>query len=226
MGGRQQDARRHTYRSSLLGELTWAGVVVENLPRKCGWLLEIIVAGNRLTETWKDIPGFEGLYEASDLGRVRNARTGYVLKPFELKAGGVTYLTVTLYRKGEKKDYRVHNLVALTFLGPCPEGQETRHGVGRNLCNELWNLSYGTHLENRIDRKRDGTETTGSNDKTPCRVRRDDGVEFISTRAAARSCGSVSCQFHIVNVCRGRRKTAYGHKWSYCNNFGGSDARQ
>ena len=81
-------------------------------------------------EKWKDIPGFEGLYQASTLCRIRSVdsekeciskcgkkfkyiRKGKILKPYP-QAGG--YLTVTLYRDGIEEFWFVHRLVAITFL--------------------------------------------------------------------------------------------------------------
>ena len=165
-------------------------------------------------ESWKDIPGYEGLYEASDFGRIRNMRTGLVLQAYKRKRSGCVYLSVTLYRDGKKKEVDVHRLVALTFLGPCPKGYETCHGVGRNLCNELWNLCYGTHKKNSADMKRDGTQYDGGEQRR--KVRRSDGQEYASLRDAARSIGTGRNQYqNILSVCKGRRKIAYGYGWSY-----------
>jgi hypothetical protein len=53
----------------------------------------------------------------------------------------------------------IHKLVAEAFIGPCPEGQEVRHGPKGYADNSVGNLCYGTHAENMADMVRDGTRT-------------------------------------------------------------------
>ena len=61
-----------------------------------------------------------------------------------------------LYKDGKARQRPVHSLVAEAFIGPCPPGQEVRHGPGGSLDNRLVNLSYGTRAENIADQYRDG----------------------------------------------------------------------
>jgi hypothetical protein len=73
------------------------------------------------------------------------------------------YLVVALcFDKERTYGKKVHKLVAEAFLGPCPEGQEVRHGPKGRYCNELENLCYGTRKENMADTLRDGTRAQGS----------------------------------------------------------------
>lgn len=116
---------------------------------------------------WRPVPGFEGWYEASDLGRVRSVerlvvdshgrRRLYPSKVLTPKVRKNGYLEVPLRRNGSAKHKRVHQLVMLAFVGECPEGMEVRH-ADRNRSNcRLDNLSYGTHLENMADQAAHGT---------------------------------------------------------------------
>jgi len=77
--------------------------------------------------------------------------------------GGLGYLRVGLRKPGERRKrlYYVHALVLLAFVGPCPEGQETRHLDGSRDNNVLSNLAYGTHLENEADKERHGRRPRG-----------------------------------------------------------------
>lgn len=110
-------------------------------------------------EVWKDIPGYEGLYQVSDHGRVkslaRKVERGagfYVCKERVLKPALVDgYPMVALSRNGKAKSIRVHILVMLTFVGPCPEGQEVLHKNGIRSDARLSELSYGTRRENMAD---------------------------------------------------------------------------
>lgn len=100
-----------------------------------------------MKEIWRDIPGYEGFYQVSDLGRVKSFVRGARI----LKAGRNTkqgHVTVSLRRNNS---INVHRLVMLAFVGPCPEGFEVLHKNGVAGDNRLENLRYGTRSENNID---------------------------------------------------------------------------
>jgi NUMOD4 motif len=125
-----------------------------------------------MTERWLPVAGYEGLYEVSDLGRVRSlTRTvqtragarvykGRMLKTY-INAGTRGYPFVRLSRVGAQENCQVHALVLHAFAGPRPPGQETRHGPGGKTDASLVNLSYGTRSENLADRVRDGQDNRG-----------------------------------------------------------------
>jgi hypothetical protein len=109
-------------------------------------------------ETWLPVPGYPD-YEVSDLGRVRSNRPfngipqhHRILRP----AISHGYPQVTLHNGEPRRIWRVHRLVLLAFVGPCPPGQEVRHGPGGKMDARLVNLCYGTRAENIADRERDG----------------------------------------------------------------------
>jgi len=122
-------------------------------------------------ERWLPVPGWEGLYEISCLGRVRSLprqtysgiRGGKVLKPREYrnkKSGRLQHLYVVFTAPGQKRmTYSVHKLVMLAFRGLCPEGMQVRHLNGNPADNRYpENLVYGTPEENMKDRdERHGT---------------------------------------------------------------------
>lgn len=121
---------------------------------------------------WKAIPGYESRYEVSDEGRVRSLgiivgarggktafRPGRMLQPAVKDRG---YLQVTLVAEdGGRKSWLVHQLVCLAFIGPCPDGHETRHIDGSKDNNCLGNLQYGTAADNAADRAAHGTFKSG-----------------------------------------------------------------
>jgi hypothetical protein len=174
-----------------------------------------------MQEQWRDIPGFEGFYQASNLGRIRSVdrdvRTrggghrrlkGQIMRINTTKSG---YHRVTLRKEGTRKAFFIHKLVALTWLGPYPPGQQVRHGPNGHLNNSVENLCYGTPSENALDRIRDGTMyLTGKTRK----VRRSDCVEFPSIGEAARE---TNCDASNLRACcRGDRyKTVGGYGWEY-----------
>lgn len=127
-------------------------------------------------ERWKAIPSFAG-YEASNLGRIRSIdrtvlrthpthgteylfiQKGKLLRPTD-NGGG--YKTVCLSIRGKVKRKTVHSLVLLAFVGPRPNGMETRHLDNDKGNNALYNICYGTGQENNYeDKHRHGTISLG-----------------------------------------------------------------
>lgn len=120
-----------------------------------------------MAEIWKDIPGYEGRYQASTEGRIRSVdhrvrvvvhgkettrlSPGRVLRPGAKKDG---HMTVVLGHKAHGSN--VHQLVMLTFVGPVPEGCEVCHNDGDPTNNALENLRYDTRSENIKDVLRQG----------------------------------------------------------------------
>ena len=114
-------------------------------------------------ETWARVPGYEGLYEVSNLGEVWSLQTGRVLRQNPSSGG---YLVVTLCRAGRQKTHTVHRLVLTAFVGPCSAGMQARHLDGNQRNNRLDNLAWGTASENSRDRVRHGTHSEAR--KTHC----------------------------------------------------------
>ena len=117
-------------------------------------------------ETWKPVVGYEGLYEVSDHGRVKRIPAiietargprptpGRILKLGEHKDG---YKKVDLSKSNRTRTWNVHRLVAVAFLGPCPDDLVVCHVNGNPSDNRPSNLRYGTVSENVRDEVRHGT---------------------------------------------------------------------
>jgi len=71
-------------------------------------------------EIWKDIRGYEGLYRASDFGKIKSLRFNKEKILRQSLMG--KYLCVSLYRDNDHKQFHVHRLILETFVGPCPKG--------------------------------------------------------------------------------------------------------
>ena len=108
-----------------------------------------------VNEEWRDIPGYESIYQASNLGRIRTApnKTTYTNRHGErhwktriLKGRGNNKTTgkrVSLWKNGTQKDWLVARLVAITFLGqPVGENNTVNHINGNRLDNRIENLEW------------------------------------------------------------------------------------
>lgn len=128
-----------------------------------------------MPEEWKDISGWEGFYQASTEGEIRSLTRsitqqgphGLYTRTFNgrvLAASKCTngYTFVVLSRPGAKpKQYLVHRLIALTFLGKPETSQEVCHINGVRDDNRLRNLRWDTRKNNHADKVLHGTATRG-----------------------------------------------------------------
>lgn len=100
-------------------------------------------------EIWKDIAGYEGLYQVSNQGNVRaTIRRGTNGSNLKLRINVVGYYYVNLFKNGKGKNQLVHRLVTTAFL-PNPLGKpQVNHKDGNKLNNNLDNLEWSTPKEN------------------------------------------------------------------------------
>lgn len=114
-------------------------------------------------ERWLPIPGYEGRYDVSDQGRVRSwllwhGDTGPRVISQNHTGSRQQYLAVSLWHaNGTRRTATVHRLVGEAFIGPRPDGLDTRHLNGNSEDNRIENLTYGTKRENQADSIRHGT---------------------------------------------------------------------
>jgi len=114
---------------------------------------------NEYVEIFKDIPGYEGIYQVSNLGRVKSLKFNRekILKPGIDKKG---YLHVVLYNEGKQKTKRLHQLVAMAFLDYTPDGTTkivTDHIDNDRLNNRLSNLQLISNRHNCSKDRKGGT---------------------------------------------------------------------
>jgi len=110
-----------------------------------------------MKEIWKDIPEYNGAYQASNLGNIRSTdrfvkckhgdafRRGKVLKPAIMRGG---YLGVNFSVKSVTRSHHVHFLVAWAFIGERKKGFVINHKDGDRFNNSVKNLEYVTAREN------------------------------------------------------------------------------
>lgn len=137
-------------------------------------------------EAWRPVVGHEKTYSVSSLGRVRRdapahgARPGRVLTAWAGRGGRKM---VTLSTGNVRSAHSVHRLVALAFLGPCPDGVEVNHIDGDPTNNVVPNLEYVTRAENMAHAAQLGLtaagERHGLTEMTNTRARR---IRLLATR--------------------------------------------
>ena len=162
-------------------------------------------------EVWRDVPGYAGLYQVSNLGRVRNLVYG--LKPWKHNAG---YRAVTLYSGNLKKKKLVHRLVAEAFL-PNPDNlPQVNHKNGDRTDNRVENLEWCTNQGNALH----SVYTLGRDSNKPKRpvVCLTTGEKYASVTLAAKAVGGNSQ--NICKCCRGERKHHKGLAWAYAEEVG------
>lgn len=155
-----------------------------------------------MKENYKNIVGYEDLYEVSDTGLVRNKVSGKILKPGK---DGKGYLRVRLYKDGEWKMYRIHRLVAEAFI-PNPLNLPQVNHIDQNKSNNnVDNLEWCTSQYN-IDY---------SLSKPVCQYSLDGRLlnTYKSASEASRKTGIN--QGDISRCCRGKYRQAGNFIWKF-----------
>jgi len=180
-------------------------------------------------EYWKDIKGYKGLYQVSNLGRIKSLEriTKYQNSKRRVKekikgtfTGKKGYERVELSKNGQNRKYNVHTLVAKAFLNKKSEKSEVNHINGVKTDNRVENLEWCTHTENIQHMIKCGRKVTykGKDHKGSKEVHQyDKNMNLIaiyeSSGEASRKTGFLSG--HIREACRGTLKTYKGFIWKY-----------
>lgn len=177
-------------------------------------------------ELWKDIPDYEGLYQASNLGNIRsldhirkNGTNNYMQKGKLLKFNKNTsgYLQVRLSKNGIAKTYRVNRIIALTFIDNPLNKETVNHINGNKLDNRIENLEWATHKE-QIEHQHNVLNIPYSDCKcchiaNKKKIIRNDGKIYNSLLEAKKDLKNKNA--HITEVCQGKLKSTCGYSFKY-----------
>jgi hypothetical protein len=155
------------------------------------------VHGFTAAEQWRAIPGFEGFYEVSDQGRVRgvtrtvkrNNHSAMTIKSkllVEQYRPDTGYYVVKLSKNNRKRNYYIHRLVLMAFVGLPEEGQEACHENDVRTDNRLVNLRWDSHTANVQDAIKRNRMRNHNRERTHCK--RGHPFDSVSTPGGRRTC--------------------------------------
>lgn len=162
---------------------------------------------SRSEEEWKDIQGYEGLYQVSNLGNVKSLLNNRLLKPGKHSKG---YLVVILCKNKKHKPFYVHRLVAQTFLENKDKCNQVNHIDGDKSNNNVCNLEWCNDYENKCHAYKNGLRK--AEDVIEVEMCSMDGVvlkRFTSIMEAHRESGVN--KGNISRCVKGKCKTAGGY---------------
>lgn len=185
--------------------------------------------GREVQEIWKDINGYEGLYQVSNFGNVMSLNYqnhGYA-KLLTPKCNNAGRLWVELCNNNKKRAFLIHRLVAIAFIenpenlpqiNHIDENPKNNHVDNLEWCTQEYNIKYYLDRHKRERKIRNYSEKYKQ--RTNLKVNQYSlSGELLRTWSNSREVAK-ECEWNdwsISECCRGNRKTAYGFIWRYAN---------
>lgn len=180
-----------------------------------------------MIEIWKDIPGYEGHYQVSNMGRIKSLErisvrnngksesANYHIKERILNVQTQTqgYSQIVLSKNGDRKTFRVNVLVAKLFVENPFKKTYVNHIDGNKNNNRADNLEWVTAKENIVHAYKSGLLKHYKRKVLQLDENGNVLKKFNSLKEAAEYVGGSKCG--ICEACKGRRTHSYGYKWKY-----------
>lgn len=154
-------------------------------------------------ERWKDVEGYEGLYQVSSCGRVKSLNYNHTGKEKIMKPNKDTngYLQVNLFKEGKSNTFLVHRLAAQAFLPNPLNLPQINHKDENKENNRLDNIEWCTNQYN-------------------CDYSKSKQILCVETNKIYKSLTEAyrQTEIHIGNIsscCNGKRQTAGGYHWKF-----------
>ena len=170
-----------------------------------------------MQEIWKDIKGYQGLYQVSNLGRIKSIKRNIFLKAHTNSKG---YLVVSLSKNNSLSTYRIHRLVAETFIPNLENKPQVNHINGIKSDNRIDNLEWCTNSENQKHAFKNGLQKSVVGNSNP------NSKEILQFSLSGQLIKKWDSLYDIYNTlgisrssiwrcCTGKYKKSHNFIWKY-----------
>ena len=161
-------------------------------------------------EIWKDVVGYEGLYQVSNLGRVKGLRKNIILKP-----SSGEYKRVVFYKNKRAETKLIHRLVAETFINNPNKLPQVNHKDENKYNNNVDNLEWCTHKYNANYGTMIERESLAKTKYNVLQYDLDGNLIKIWFNLREITLNTNYKKSNIIYCCNHKNRTAYGYKWEY-----------
>lgn len=164
-----------------------------------------------MEETWKDIKDYEGMYQVSNLGRVKSLKKNIILKMNKCSSG---YYNVSFWKNGKEKKKLIHRLVAEAFLDNPDNLPVINHKDENKTNNSVENLEWCTYYYNfHYGSGKEKMSIANSKPVYQYTISGELVKKWDSATDVYKELGWLNTT--ISKCCRGKQATSHGYIWQY-----------